>query len=157
MRMNTEVRKGLLNLHDAFLNAALAEREKWKAPVEEDPEKFHMSDHGRFERMWVTLLYVLVEAWESAQMAPVRTYVESVTPIIELTSLLHAGKSDGSLRKMRRTRDYMCHRDRKKYWDDGRLAVCGQLEYHMKLQAAFSRILLAAMKSNAGEFTINGA
>ena len=38
MRMNTEVRKGLLNLHDAFLNAALAEREKWKAPVEEDPK-----------------------------------------------------------------------------------------------------------------------
>ena len=56
---------------------------------------------------------------------------------------------------MRRTRDYMCHRDHKKYWDDGRLAVCGQLEYHMKLQAAFSRILLAAMKSNAREFNVN--
>lgn len=147
--MNTEVRKGLLNVHDAFLNAALAEREKWKAPIEEDPEKFHMSDHGRFERMWVTLLYVLVEAWQSAQMTPVRAYIESVTPLGDLTSLLRAGKADGSLRKMRQTRDYMCHRDRRKYWDDGRLAVCGQIEYHVKLHAAFSRILLAAMKSTA--------
>lgn len=147
--MNVEVRKGLLNLHDAFLNAALAEREKWKSPIEEDPEKFHISDHGRFERMWVTFLYVLVEAWESAQMAPVREHIESLTPLEELTSLLRAGKVNGSLRKMRRTRDYVYHRDCKKYWDDGRLAVCGQLEYHMRLHAAFSRILLAAMKSVA--------
>ena len=121
--MNIEVKKGLLNLHDAFLNAALPEREKWRAPIEEDPEKFHMSDHGRLERMWVTLLYVLVEAWESAQMAPVRTYVESVTPIIELTSLLRAGKADGSLRKMRHSRDYMCHRDRREIL--GRWSVGG--------------------------------
>jgi hypothetical protein len=60
--MNIEVREGLLNLHDAFLNAALAGRANWKAPIDEDPENFHISDHGRFERMWVTFLYVLVEA-----------------------------------------------------------------------------------------------
>lgn len=145
--MDPEIKRGLLNLHDAFLNAALAEREKWAAPIDADPQRFHVSDHGRFERIWVTFLYVLVEAWRSSQNAAVRAYVESVVPLRELTTLLDAGEADGSLAKMQETRNYMCHRDRREYWDDGRLAVCGQLEYHVKLYAAFSQVLLAAMRT----------
>jgi len=145
--MNSETRMGLLNLHDAFLNAALMEREKWKAEVDPDPNRFHISDHGRFERAWVTYLYVLVEAWNSAQMAPVREYVSSVVSVHALQELLAAGKRKGHLRQMREVRNYMCHRDKRKYWDDGRLAVCGQLEYHVKLHAAFSTVLLAAMRA----------
>jgi hypothetical protein len=80
-------------------------------------------------------------------MATVRAYVESVVSTSELTSLLDVGRLDGSLAKMRDTRHYMCHRDQRKYWDDGRLAVCGQLEYHVKLHDAFSRILLSAVKA----------
>jgi hypothetical protein len=125
----------------------LARREKWKSRVDQDVEKFHISDHGRFERMWVMFLYVLVEAWESEQMATVRAFIESVTSLGELNDLLRAGKADGSLIKMRNTRDYMCHRDRRKYWDAGRRAVYGQLEYHTKLQEAFSRLLLHAFRS----------
>jgi hypothetical protein len=145
--IDIEIKKGLLNLHDAFLNADIMQREKWDAPVEQDPEKFHVSNHGRFERMWITFLYVLVEAWQSPQMAPVRAYIQSVVPLDELAHLLRAAAADGSLAKMSETRHYMCHRDRRKYWDDGRLAVCGQLEFHIKLHASFSQVLLAAMKS----------
>jgi hypothetical protein len=145
--MDKEIKSGLLNLHDAFLNAALMEREKWAAPLDSDPEKFHISDHGRFERMWVTFLYVLVESWNSSQMTAVRAHVESIVSTSELTSVLDAGRVDGSLAKMRDTRHYMCHRDQREYWDDGRLAVCGQLEYHVKLHAAFSRVLLTAVKA----------
>jgi len=140
--ISVEVKTGLLNLHDAFLNAEIARREKWKSPIDQDVEKFHISDHGRFERMWVMFLYVLVEAWESGQMATVRAFTESVSPVGELNGLVSAGKADGSLTKMRNTRDYMCHRDRRKYWDNGRRAVYGQLEYHTKLHEAFSRVLL---------------
>jgi hypothetical protein len=82
-------------------------------------------------------------------MAPVRAYIETVTATIELTTLIQTGESDGSLAKMRESRNYMCHRDLRKYWDDGRLAVCGQLTYHAKLHAAFSQVLLTAMKSTA--------
>jgi hypothetical protein len=80
MKMRTisaEVKTGLLNLHDAFFKAEIARREKWKSPVDQDVEKFHISDHGRFERMWVMFLYVLVEAWESGQMATERAFIES--------------------------------------------------------------------------------
>jgi hypothetical protein len=100
MKMKTisaEEKTELLNLHDAFLNAEIARREKWKSPVDQDMEKFHISDHGRFERMWVMFLYVLVEAWESGQMATVRAFIESVTPVGELNDLLRAGKANGSL------------------------------------------------------------
>lgn len=149
--MDDEIKLGLLNLHDAFLNAALMEREKWNAPVDPDPNRFHICDHGRFERLWVTFLYVLIEAWRSTQMAKVRDYVASVTPVDELTTLLDTGQADGSLARMYEARNYMCHRDRRKYWDDGRLAVCGQLDYHMKVHAAFSKVLLAALRAAGGD------
>ena len=37
--MDDDIKLGLLNLHDAFLNAALMEREKWNAPVDPDPNR----------------------------------------------------------------------------------------------------------------------
>ena len=145
--MDDETKLGLLNLHDAFLNAALMGREKWNAPVDPDPNRFLICDHGRFERLWVTFLCVLIESWRSSQMAKVRDYVASVTPVDELTKLLDTGQADGSLARMREVRNYMCHRDRRKYWDDGRLVVVGQLDYHMKVHAAFSEVLLAAVRA----------
>ena len=147
--MDIDIKMGLWNLHDAFLNAALMDAEKWASPIDKDPKTFHASNHGRFERAWVTFLYVLVEAWQSPQMAPVREYIGSVVSLDELTSLLKTGKTDGSLARMRETRNYMCHRDRREYWDDGRLAVCGQLDYHVRLHRAFSVVLLGAMKAAA--------
>jgi len=92
--MDSEIRLGILNLHDAFLNAAIMAREKWNAPVDKDPEKFHYSDHARFERMWTMFLYVLVEAWQSARMAPVRAYVGTMIPTGELNRLLKLGETD---------------------------------------------------------------
>lgn len=145
--MDGRTKLGLLNLHDAFLNVGLVEKAKWASPIERDPALFPISDHGRFERVWITFLYVLVEAWRSPQMAPVREYVRSVVSIDELEAVLLAGEEDGSLAKMRDVRHYMCHRDRRQYWDDGRLAPCGQVQYHVKLQSAFSKVLFAAVRA----------
>ena len=55
----------MMNLHDAFMNAALMRTRMHDLPVEKDAERFIMSPRGRFERAWVTFLYVLIEAWRA--------------------------------------------------------------------------------------------
>lgn len=113
------------NLHDVFLNASLMKKHMDKSSVGKDAEIFLSSDRGRFERIWVAFLYVLIEAWESDNMKEVRDYVASKVSIDKLTRLIQEGKKDGSLNKMRNTRHYIAHRDKRKYWDTGRLSVLG--------------------------------
>ena len=146
-----EILMGFMNLHDAFLNASLQYSFMNKCPVvggNSDPEKFFVSNRGRFERAWVTFLYVLIESWQSKQMEIVRAYVKSVTDTSILESLLSKGNQDGSIAKMREARGYMCHRDRRGYWDNGRLAVIGNLKYHEDLHMAFSEVLIDVFKKN---------
>jgi hypothetical protein len=114
---------------------------------EEDPTLWFASNRARLERSWVTFLNVLVESWRSAQMKEVRSYIASVISTAGLDATLLEGDSSGDLTKMRATRDYMCHRDRREYWDPGRLAVLGRLEFHDRLHMEFSKLLLAAMRS----------
>ena len=73
------------------------------APLETDPLKFCISDKGRLERLWVALLYVLIESWESAQMAPGQKYIAQHTMTKNLDDLLRQGRRDGHLDKMRET------------------------------------------------------
>lgn len=147
--MTPELRLGLANLHDAFLNASLQRQLMQESPVEhgKDPTLWFASNRARLERSWVTFLYVLVESWRSAQMKEVRAHVASVISTAVLEDTLSQGDSSGDLDKMRATRDYMCHRDRRHYWDPGRLAVLGRLEFHDTLHMEFSKLLLAAMRS----------
>jgi hypothetical protein len=144
VKADKEIFMGLMNLHDAFLNASLLKDRMDKSPLINDVNIFDVTDRARFERMWVASLSVLIEAWNSSKMRRVREYVTSKVRIDELTTLLRQGRKDGSLNRMRETRHYMFHRDKRKYWDDGRLGVCGQLEFHLKVHRAFSRILLIA-------------
>lgn len=146
-----EIFMGFMNLHDAFMNASLQRSFMLKCPVEGghgDPEEFLMSDRGRFERAWVTFLYVLVESWQSKQMEKVRSYVTSIIDTKTLDELLENGKQNGNIEKMKETRNYMCHRDVRKYWDNGRLAVIGNLNYHDDLHMAFSEVLLEVFRKN---------
>jgi hypothetical protein len=84
-------------------------------------------------------------------MKDVRDYVSSKISVDELTELIERGKNDGSINKMIKTRHYIAHRDKREYWDTGRLSVLGQLEYHVKLHNTFSEIFLIAMREMVKE------
>lgn len=139
----------LANLHDAFLNAALQARLMMEAPMlhQDDPDLWFATDHARLERTWIAFLYVLVESWRSQAMALVRAHVGAVADTSGLDRLLDEGERSGDIQKMRETRDYMCHRDRRRYWDAGRLAVMGQLPFHSRLHQEFSQVLLVAISA----------
>lgn len=111
-------------------------------PVEEGAEKFTMSDRGRFERMWVTFLYVLIEAWRSPIGGMAKSYMDSKTDLSEVDDIISKGENDGSVAKMRNVRDYISHRDKREYWDSGRIDVAGQLEYNEALHNSFSKSFL---------------
>ena len=140
----SEILMGLMNLHDVFLNASVqrASMESW--PLE-DVESFHMSNRARFERVWVTFLYVLVEAWQSHPMAPVREHVSQTVDCSALNRMIDELSAQGDLAKMREVRNYMCHRDRREYWDTGRVALAGLLLKHLALHDAFGAMLLKAL------------
>lgn len=112
------------------------------SPVQGGAEEFTMSDRGRFERMWITFLYVLIEAWRSPIGSMAKCYMESKTDISEIDDIISKGNKDGSIKKMRNVRDYMSHRDKREYWDTGRIDVACQLEYHETLYSKFSRAFL---------------
>jgi cytidylate kinase len=139
--------KGFMNLHDVFMSASLQRKFMDLSPVATDPVDFSISDRGRFERAWVTFLYVLVESWRSGKMEPVRRYIAHRTPIDRIEALLRRADADGSLKRMRDLRDYMVHRDRREYWDEGRWAPIGQLAFHEELHSAFSEMFLAVFRS----------
>lgn len=93
------------------------------------------------------MLYVVLESWRSKQMAPVRALVDSVVGTDELERLIGDGEAAGRVANLRHVRDYMCHRDRRDYWE-GRLAPIaeGALQFHVGLQRAFNELTLLTMR-----------
>lgn len=140
-----EILMGLMNLHDVFLNASL-QRDSMERSPPGDFESFHISNRARFERVWVTFLYVLVEAWQSNPMEPVREHVSQAVDCSALDRMIDELSAEGDLAKMREVRDYMCHRDRREYWDVGRTALAGLLPKHLALHDAFGAMLLEALR-----------
>ena len=138
----SEDAKAFMNLHDVFLNASLCRSKMMQSPVKNSAEEFTMSDRGRFERMWITFLYVLIEAWLSPIGAMAKSYMGSKTDLSEVDDIISKGKEDGCISKMRNVRDYMSHRDKRDYWDAGRIDVAGQLGYHNSLHSKFSKAFL---------------
>ena len=139
---------GLMNLHDAFLNASLQKKCMDAAPLEANVQTFHISDRARFERCWLAFLYVVFEAWQAPQMASIRAYIGSLVATAELDATIVEGEQHGYLEKLREARHYMCHRDRRDYWNDGRLAPVGGLDFNKRLHDAFGRTLLKALHAH---------
>jgi hypothetical protein len=131
-----------MNLHDVFLNASLCRSRMIHCPVEEGAEIFTISDRGRFERMWVTFLYVLIEAWRSPIGVMAKSYMDSKTDLSKVDDIISKGENDGSVDKMRNVRDYMSHRDKREYWDSGRIDVACQVIYNEALHHSFSKAFL---------------
>jgi hypothetical protein len=117
-----------------------------RSSVPKGAEEFTMSDRGRLERMWITCLYVLIEAWRSPVGAMAKSYMKSKTDLMGVEEIISKGENEGSISKMRNVRDYMCHRDKREYWDAGRIDVAGQLDYHEALHRQFSDVFLEAFK-----------
>jgi len=118
----------------------------YAAPVEGAPEMFGITNRARLERLWVALLAVLVEAWSSPSMKPVREHISRIVDTTELTRVLRDARRSGRLERMIECRNYMCHRDKREYWNAGRDAPVGELAFHETLHMAFSRVLLGAMR-----------
>jgi len=142
-----------LNLHDAFLNASLVYERMTQSPLDMDPNTAAMSDRFRLERLWVGLLAVLVEAWNSGQAAPMRRWLSTAVDTRRLVELLREAKREPARSALASTRHYMFHRDRREYWNEGRLGPCGRLDFHLALYGEFSKVFLAgfaALKSISG-------
>ena len=135
----------LMNLHDVFLNANLQRACMESSPLVKDVNEYHFSDRARFERVWTTFLYVLVEAWQSDQMEPIREYLSSILNYTDLESTISRLESQGDLARMREIRNYMCHRDKRKYWNQGRLPFANMLHKNRELHDRFGKTLLDAL------------
>ena len=79
-------------------------------------------------------------------MEPVRAHLANVLDCAELESTIARLESQGDLAKMREVRDYMCHRDKRAYWDQGRVAVVDMLHKNQELHDRFGKTLLKALR-----------
>ena len=146
------------SLHDAFVNAELMRGLMNKAPVDGGPQAspvdFFHSYRGRFERIYIGLLWVVVEAWERRR--DIRDFCAARTDVSPVTMVLREGRSNGGLVAMKAVRDYSFHRDKREYWDEGRVGAVGYMALHESLYQAFSRLFLAVMKAMRDERKAEG-
>jgi len=137
------------NLHDAFVNVELLRTLMNKAPVEggplADPIQFFRSYRGRFERLYIGLLWVVIEAWQRRR--EVREFCSGRVSTEELVAALRQAEPAGGLKSMKDVRDYTFHRDKREYWDPGRVGAVGYMHIHEGLYQALARMFLAVSKS----------
>ncbi len=138
------------NLHDAFLTASLLRKLMLQTalPPDLDPSKAHACDRFRLERLWVDKLYVLVEAWQRDShngVAELKVALRDKAPLVALDMALAAMSDSGLIEAMLETRHYMSHRDRREYWDVGRMGPLGHLTEYTQLTDLFGEVLLSAL------------
>jgi hypothetical protein len=141
-----EDRLAVLNLHDAFMNAhlLLALMESTPPPeVRPDRtlEDWTTSRRGRLERLWVAMLHVLLEAWQRNEA--VRRVVAARSDTRKLEQLIEQSDKDA----LRETRHYMCHRDKREYWNEGRTACLDRYPTYRALTLEFGEVLLGAIRA----------
>jgi hypothetical protein len=132
------------------MNAQLMRTLMDNEPVVEGAEEFMTSRRGRLERAAMRDLYVLIEAFRAS---PPR-YVEELRRLVPedvqaVMSLLEGEKRVDALRQVR---DYMSHRDVRRYYDIGRpaVAVVGPVWYR-NVESAFAKMLLLALRAARAE------
>jgi hypothetical protein len=149
-----DIARAIYNLHDLFLSAALLKTLMVDARMYLDATRikhedesvqiteFTRSPRGRLERLWVTFLVVLVEAWERAAQS-VRGKISSLTNTDRLDALL---QQKDRLAKLRDVRHYMAHRDVRDNSDPGRYAhTADELGFCLELHDELHRVLSAAV------------
>ncbi len=139
-----DARDSILNLHDAYLNTNLVRTLMEQSPCHEtDPQPWLVSDRARLERLWWALTYVLIEAWEAAD-TKAQAIFNRCPSTPKLASELSTLRDAGVIDEMRECRHYMCHRDRRAYWDRGRLSAVGHLQEVRQLHMTFGDVFLEA-------------
>jgi hypothetical protein len=136
----------IANLHDAFLNANLMRTLMEGEELTTSPDEFFISNRGRLERAWAAFPYILIEAWRAKSKTKARQYIESKVSLSKLEQTLHEADQSGLTEKLREVRHYMCHRDRRQYWDRGRYIHIWNLTALMKLNDEFGAIFLQIMR-----------
>ena len=140
----------LSNVHDVFMNAQLMRTLMDNQLVVEGAEEFMTSPRGRLERAAMRDLYVLIEAFKATPpryLAELRRLVPK--EVQEVMSLL---EDHDRIAALRQVRDYMSHRDVRRYFDIGRLAVAvvGPVWYRT-VESAFAKMLLLALRAARAE------
>ena len=140
----------LLNVHDVFMNAQLMRTLMDNEPVVEGAEEFMTSRRGRLERAAMRDLYVLIEAFNET---PPR-YVGELRSLVpeELQEVMSLLKDHDRVAALRQVRNYMSHRDVRRYFDVGRLAVAvvGPVWYRT-VESAFAKMLRLALRAARAE------
>jgi hypothetical protein len=135
----------LLNVHDVFLNAQLMSTLMDGQPVVADAEDFMSSPRGRLERAAMRDLYVLIEAFKRSP----NEYIDRLRVIVpdELQAVEAIIQDQNRVEALRHVRDYMSHRDVRRYYDRGRLSVTAiGAQWYRAAENAFGRMLLLALQ-----------
>lgn len=140
----------LSNVHDVFMNAQLMRTLMDKQPVVQSATEFMTSPRGRLERAAMRDLYVLIEAFDASPPPYLDEMRRLVPGELEAVHLLLQDRD--RVDALRQVRDYMSHRDVRRYFDVGRIAVAqvGPTWYRAT-ESAFAKLLLRAMRAARAE------
>jgi hypothetical protein len=109
------------DVHDVFMNAQLMRTLMDAEPVFHGATEFMTSRRGRLEHAAMRDLYVLIEAFD-ASPPPYLDELRRLSPA-ELNAVASLLVDRYRVLSLRQIRDYMSHRDVRRYLDIGRLAV----------------------------------
>ena len=110
------------------------------------PEEFLISNRGRLERAWAAYLYILIEAWRAKSNNEMRQFIKTKVSIDKLEQALREAERLSLIMTLRQVRHYMCHRDKREYWDRGRYIYLGNLAAMMKLHDEFGEVFMSIMR-----------
>jgi hypothetical protein len=127
----------LLNVHDVFLNVQLMSTLMDGHPVVAEPEDFMSSPRGRLERAAMRHLYVLMEPFKRSPPE----HIERLRDLIpdELQAVEAMMQQQDRVEVLQQVRDYMSHRDVRRYYDTGRLSVAAVGPQWYSAEDAFGR------------------
>lgn len=140
----------LSNVHDVFMNTQLMRTLMDKEPVIHGGAEFMTSPRGRLERAAMRDLYVLIEAFKASPPA----YLDELRRLApaELKAVTSLLEDQDRVDALRQIRDYMSHRDVRRYFDIGRLAVVDVgPTWYRTVEGAFANLLLLALMSAHAE------
>lgn len=140
----------LSNVHDVFMNAQLMRTLMDKEPVIRGVTEFMTSPRGRLERAAMRDLYVLVEAFNASPPS----YLEELRRLVpaELETVTALLEDRERVDALRQVRDYMSHRDVRRYFDVGRIAVAHVgVTWYRAVESAFAKMLLLALMAAGAE------
>ncbi|GAC1600354.1 MAG: hypothetical protein NVS3B29_00670 [Candidatus Saccharimonadales bacterium] len=139
--MTKEADDRFINLHDAFLNASVVRDRMRKSSVVAGND-YLSEDRWRLERLWIGLLYVLIEAWCASASLQLKNETSETVQAKNLKNIIGKHEKSGYIKEMAEVRHYMFHRDKRHLWDPARMAPLGNVLDNEEIHSAFSEYFL---------------